>query len=254
MADQNADDRIERESKRIGNWTIERLRSIPLFQGLADESLRPFLSGASVQRAEDGTVLFLQGDEADRLYVLLEGWVKLYRLTEDGAQALVTVVAAGETFAEAAVFGSGEFPVCAESVGKVTTLVLSRRAFIESLAGDPQIALAMLASLSVRLRHLVERIEHLQVRSAPQRLADFLVRLSAPSREPTIVGLPFAKTLVAQRLGMRPETLSRALAALRTEGVEAKGGQVKITDRERLQTFCEAPRSRDTAKRRRPQL
>ncbi len=220
-----------------------RLRRIPLFQGLSDPSLRTLLADASVRPVDDGTILFVQGDEADRFYVLLDGWVKLYRLTEEGAEALVTVVAPGETFAEAAMFAQQRYPVCAEAIAPSFLLVIARRGFAASLAADPQIALLMLGSLSKRMRHLVERIEQLQVKSAPQRLGDFLVRLCAQADGPATVELPFAKGLVAQRLGMRPETLSRAMVALRPVGVTARGSQVKITDVTRLRSFCQTPRS-----------
>jgi hypothetical protein len=76
-----------------GGLDFDRLRRIALFQGLADPSLRTLLADAWVRRVDDRAQLFVQGDEADRFYVLLDGWVKLYRLTEDGAEALVTVVA-----------------------------------------------------------------------------------------------------------------------------------------------------------------
>ena len=224
-----------------GGLDLHSLRTIPLFQGLEDRALRALLTDASLKRAEDGTVLFIQGDEADRFYVLLDGWVKLYRVTDDGAQAIVTVVAPGETFAEAAMFASARFPVCAEAVGEALTLVLTKRAFTAALTADPQIALAMLAAFSLRLRHMVETIEQLQVRSTPQRLADFLVRHCGTSSGPASVDLPFSKVLVAQRLGMRPETLSRALASLRARGVVVAGNRVTIADVGRLRAFRDAP-------------
>ncbi len=233
----------ETQSAPFDDVGFARLRRIPLFQGLPLASLRSMLADAQVRRIEDGAVLFLQGDDADRFYVLLDGWVKLYRLTEDGTQALVTVVAPGETFAEAAVFASARFPVCAETAGAATVLALPRRGFAAALAADPQIALAMLASLSMRLRHLVERIEQLQVKSAPQRLAAFLVHLCPRTEGSAMVGLPFAKGLVAQRLGMRPETFSRAVAALRSQGVRMEGGQVSISDVGCLRSYSEATRS-----------
>jgi CRP-like cAMP-binding protein len=124
-------------------------------------------------------------------------------------------------------------------VGAATALVITRRGFTTSLAADPQIALLMLGSLSLRLRHLVERIEQLQVKSAPQRLADFLVRLCPQPSGAASVELPFAKALVAQRLGMRAETLSRAMGALRTVGVSARGSRVAIGDVARLRAFGE---------------
>lgn len=222
-----------------------RLRRVALFQGLSEPSLRTLLADASVRRVDDGTVLFVQGDEADQFFVLLDGWVKLYRLTEEGAEALVTVVAPGETFAEAAMFAQQRYPVCAEAIAASSMLVIGRGGFAASLAADPQIALLMLGSLSKRMRHLVERIEQLQVKSAPQRLGDFLVRLCTQAAGPATVELPFAKGLVAQRLGMRPETLSRAMGALRRVGVTARGGRVAIDDVARLRAFCDAPRGEE---------
>jgi len=227
-------------------FAIQCMRDTPLFQGLSDHSLGGLLRDAQVVRAEDGTVFFIQEDEADRFYVLLEGWVKLYRLTEEGEQALVTVVAPGETFAEAAMFASAHFPVCAEAVGDVATLMIGRQAFTDALTADRQIGLVMLASLSTRLRHLVERIEQLQIKSAPQRLGDFLLRLSPHACGRTTIGLPFSKVLMAQRLAMRPETLSRALAALRKHGVEVDGGRVTIADVERLRAYTDTPRAQNS--------
>lgn len=218
-----------------------RLRRVALFQGLSDPSLRTLLADAFLRQVDDGTVLFVQGDDADCFYVLLDGWVKLYRLTEDGTEALVTVVAPGETFAEAAMFAQQRYPVCAEAVAASSLLAIARRGFAASLAADPQIALLMLGSLSMRMHHLVERIEHLQVKSAPQRLGDFLVRLCPQPNGPATVELPFAKGLVAQRLGIRPETLSRAMGALRSVGVTARGSQVSIAEVSRLRAFCQMP-------------
>lgn len=218
---------------------IDRLRRITLFRDLSQPALRSLLAGAQVRTVSGGTLLFVQDDPADRFYVVLDGWVKLYRVSEQGAQAIVTVVISGETFAEAAIFASGRFPVCAETVSDSRLLMLSRKGLLRSLAADPEIALAMLGSLSLRLRHLVETIEHLQVKSAPQRLGDFLLHLCPPDAATASVDLPFPKTLVAQRLGMRPETLSRALAKLRAVGVLADGESIRIGDAGRLRAYCE---------------
>lgn len=223
-----------------GKDYLARLRSIALFQGLGDQALGRLLADAMVRRVEDGTVLFIQGDEADRFYIVIDGWVKLYRVTDGGAQAIVSVVGPGETFAEAAMFASALFPVCAEAVGTATVLTMTKRAFTDSLAADTQIALAMLAALSGRLRHLVETIEQLQVRSTSQRVADFLIRHSGSDSGPATVDLPFSKVLVAQRLGMRPETLSRALASLRDRGVTVDGHRVMIADLGQLRAFLDA--------------
>jgi CRP-like cAMP-binding protein len=234
---------------RLGNLKdlpardMRRLHAIPMLQGLSEHALRRLLSAAIVRRVPAGTTLFIQDEPADRFFVLLDGWVKLYRLGEDGTEAVVTIVALGETFAEAAMFASARFPVCAETVGEATVLSFDANGLSHSLADDPGIAFAMLGSLSLRLRHLVERIEQLQVKSAPQRVGDFLLRLCPGDGGPVTLTLPFSKALVARRLGMRPETFSRAMRTLRPLGVEQRGTTIAVGDIARLRAFCETDRT-----------
>lgn len=177
-----------------------------------------------------GTTLFVQDEPAERIFLVLDGWVKLYRLAIDGNEAIVSVVAPGETFAEAASFANALYPVCADTVVASRVLALAIPSFERAIAADGTIALRMLASLSRRLRTLVGQIEHLQVMSAPQRLAAFLGGLCPAATGAAVLDLPLPKALIAQRLGMRPETLSRALQALRTIGVTRQGEAVAIAD------------------------
>jgi CRP-like cAMP-binding protein len=86
---------------------------------------------------------------------------------------------------------------------------------------------------------LVEQIEQIKVRSAPQRIADFLIRI-APTREgAAVVDFPFEKSLLANRLGMKPESFSRALRRLRAYGVTVDREVVKIADVGRLLSLVE---------------
>ncbi|MGQ9370725.1 Crp/Fnr family transcriptional regulator [Azospirillum sp. ST 5-10] len=216
------------------------IRAHPLFQRLPDRALAALVGTAQVRAVPRGTTLFVQDETADRFYVLLQGWVKLYRLTRDGAEAVVNVVAAGETFAEAAMFASGRFPVCAEAVVDSRVLTLTAEGFARCLREDDQIAFAMLGSLSLRLRHLVQQIEQLQVQPTPQRVGSFLLRFCPEGPGSAVFMLPFDKALIARRLGMQPETFSRALAKLRTIGVEAHGGTISVADLDELRRFCHA--------------
>ena len=95
----------------------------------------------------------------------------------------------------------------------------------------------------VNLLWIVQQIEQLTVRSSAQRLADFLLRLIPPETERANLQLPWDKALVAARLGMQPETLSRSLAKLRSLGVETKGAQVTIRNMPTLRQFSSGDRS-----------
>mgnify|MGYP001167423878 CR=1 FL=1 len=214
------------------------LRGIPLFQGLADDALALLLDGAAVRMLPQGASLFLQDEPAHCFFLLLGGWVKLYRLSTDGSEAIVGVVAPGETFADAASFANAVYPVCADAIAPSRVLLLAMPAFRRAIAADGAIALRMLGSLSRRLRHLVEQIEHLQVKSAPERLGAFLVGLCPARSGAAELSLPLPKALIAQRLGMRPETLSRALLALRKVGVNQRGTSIAITDVAALARFA----------------
>ena len=88
----------------------------------------------------------------------------------------------------------------------------------------------MMASMSRRLRQLVNQVEDLSLKSSVERVAGYLAELCAEQTGGAIVRLPLDKAVIAKHLGMQPETLSRSLARLRTEGIVADGNTVRISD------------------------
>jgi len=96
----------------------------------------------------------------------------------------------------------------------------------------------MLAAMSRHLRELVTALEQLQSHSASQRLATFLLGLVPSDSGAADLHLPIDKGLIAARLGMKPETLSRALATLREEGLQISGERVRVPDVERLRRLA----------------
>jgi len=214
------------------------VRAIPLFQRLNEAALNTLLATATVRNVPRGTDIFLQEEAADRFYLLLEGWVKLYRVNRDGAEAVVNVIAPGEAFAEAAMFASANFPVSAQAITDARAMSITQQAFARSLQADTATAFAMLGSLSLKLRQLVQQIEELQIQSAPQRVGNFLLRFCAGQSGRVAISLPIEKALIARRLGMQPETFSRALAKLKPLGVEVQGPTVIIADADTLRTYC----------------
>ena len=102
------------------------------------------------------------------------------------------------------------------------------------LQSDPAMATSMLAAVFVHLQHLVGQIEGLKARSGVQRVAEFLLDLSAGREGEVSVALPYNKALIAGRLGIKPETLSRAFARLRDHGVRIEAAMAHIEDVDRL--------------------
>lgn len=215
------------------------VRNLPLFQQVPEPVLAALLATATIRSVERGTDLFVQGDPADRFFVVLEGWVKLYRINRDGAEAVVHMVNTGESFAEAAMFAQRNFPVSAQAVTDLRVLAITSQAFARCVQADVGTAFAMLGSMSMRLRTLVQQIEQLQIQSAPQRVGSFLLKMCPAGQGTASFLLPVEKSLVARRLGIQPETFSRALAKLKPVGVEVQGAVVSIADIDALRDYCQ---------------
>lgn len=220
------------------DWRI--VRSTPLLGAVSQDVAQSLVGNQPVSVFSKGETLFNQGEPADAFFVILGGWIKLYRVTPDGNEAVVGVYRRGETFAEAAMFLGGRYPVSAEVVTDARLLRVDGQVLRRRIMEQPELALSMLASASYHLKALVEQIEHIKLLSAPQRLAEFLVRLSPVREGEATIELPYEKALIANRLGMKPESLSRALAKLRPLGVSVDREHVSVVDVAVLAQFVES--------------
>jgi len=210
----------------ITHADIGAVKALPLFENLPPEALSDTIGHAVVRQYPIRTVLFVQGDDADRFFVVLGGWVKLFRQAKTGA--------------EAAALGLGHFPVSAECATAVRLLEVPAEPFKKQLAADPDLMLRIIASLSLRLKGFVRRNELLITRTASQRVAMFLLAFASECSEEGArsVKLPYNKLLIAGRLGMKPETFSRALSELRQIGVNVSRSEVMIEDVETVEQFA----------------
>ena len=217
---------------------LEIVHRTPLLAGLPEDVLGRLLAETSVSEHRRGKLLFVRGEPAERFFLLLDGWVKVFRDTPDGEQTVIGVMRPGETVAEAAIFMERNYPASAEVVEDARLLEIPALPFVTLLRQDSELAVRLLGTLSLRLRKLVVHIEQIQARSTSQRLGEFLITLCDTTSDESVVRLPYDKTLVAARLGMKPESLSRALAKLRSFGVVTKGDRVELNDIESLRGHC----------------
>jgi len=221
----------------VGEDDRQLLGRVPLLRGLNEAARRDLTADGLIRRYPAGATLFIQGDRAEAVFVILDGWVKLFRTTRGGAESVIAVFSRGESFAEAAIFDRSVYPVSAMAINDSRLLLLPAGPFIAKLERNSAYALAMMASMSGRLRRLVRQIEQLTVRSSTERLAAFLLSLCEADSGSVMIRLPLEKALIAGRLGMQPETFSRALSKLRQHGVRCRGNEVTIQDVAALAAF-----------------
>ena len=214
------------------------VRATRLFDGLPDDLMARIIGNHAPRHYDKGQVLFQQGAQATHFYVILSGWVKLYRLMPSGQEAILHIFTSGETFAEAAMFDGMKYPATAEIVADASLLAIGTGHFRTRLSESPEIALHMLASTSSRLKQLVTEIEQVKGRNSLQRVAYFLLGLCQRGTVSSVVTLPYEKNLIASRLNIKPESLSRILKQLRGYGVHCVKDQIVVSQIETLRRLA----------------
>jgi CRP/FNR family transcriptional activator FtrB len=217
---------------------FEKLHEVSLFADLSVDTLRELTKGAFLQRFPAQTVLFRQGDVPDFFHVLLEGSVQLTGMAPDQRETVVDILKPVDAFMPAAVLTNTANLVSAKVVHPARILMLPAPALRETIARDPQLSLAMLASLSRQYRSMVKQVKDLKLRTSTQRLGCYLLALAEENGSNGAVELPHDKRLIAARLGMTPESLSRAFSALRKLGVEVRGHRIRLVDVSKLRQYC----------------
>lgn len=219
-------------------YSVIARRSI-LLRSLPDEVVDDLMRTASVRHHERGATLFLQGEPATGIFIVIDGWVKLYRIAPSGAEAVVSVFAPGDSFGEAVALAKAGYPVAAEAASDCTVLRIDIEAIQRLLRARPELALSILASTFAHFHSLVAQIEALKAQTGAQRVAEFLLELARCDAGACEVNLPYDKILIAGRLGMKPESLSRAFAKLRDHGVTIRQATATIQDIDALRLFAE---------------
>ncbi|CCG41485.1 helix-turn-helix domain-containing protein [Magnetospirillum molischianum] len=209
----------------------------PLLMGLSGEDLALLLDGARVVSYPDAAPLFTQGDPADRFFIVLAGRATLFILTETGEKSVIELFDPICSFAEAAILSSGLFPLHCEVATGSRLVHIPAALFLRRLEERPALGLTLLSGLARWRWRLADEIAGLKSRSPAQRLAAFLLGLAPAGEAEGRVRLPLSKTVLASRIGIAPESLSRALVRLRSHGVEARGREIILADIAALRRF-----------------
>jgi CRP-like cAMP-binding protein len=215
------------------------VRSAPLFAALDEEaaaSLRRSMVEVSLARSEE---LFAEGDQGDRLYVILEGKIKLGRTSGDGRENLLAILGPGEMFGELSLFDPGPRTAAATSVGDSRLIGLGHDALEPWLVEHPEVSLKLLNALARRLRRTNEALADLVFSDVPGRVAKALLDLSTrfgrPAEDGILVAHELTQEELAQLVGASRETVNKALADFATRGwLRLEARAVVLLDVERL--------------------
>lgn len=214
----------------------------PLFAEAPRDVAEQLYTRSLIRAYGQGETIFLQGDKAEFVFVVLSGWAKLFRITEHGKEAVLGVFTRAQCFGESVAYSQGVYPFAGEAVSDCRLLLLRVATLMEVMRERPELFEAMLAAVSINTLGLITQIQALKAQSGAQRVAEFLLELCSSEWGAESITLPYDKTLIAGCLGLKPESLSRAFGRLRERGVTVEKNHAAIESIESLRDFVEADR------------
>lgn len=198
----------------------QELRQHYLFRRLPDDAFESILAQSNLTSLKRNEILFEQGDDATRFYLVRNGQIMLFQTSPEGHEKVVDIIGPGQTFAEAVMFMEGSrFPVNAKATSSTELFYFDNKLFIEQLQKSNTLCFALMADMSTRLKGLLTEISELTIYNAKHRLVSYLLGQINDLQDKPTIKLTATKSMIASRLSITPETFSRILSKLRKEGL-----------------------------------
>lgn len=181
-----------------------------------------------IQVLNNKSILFIENQLAEYFYYVVDGNIKLSKLTENGKETIIRIVHNNEIFAEATLYGRKTYPVNAAAINKTYLLAISIEGFQELCSKNNAFVLKLFITMSHQLRYLVDMINDLSSTDTTKRLMKYLYALKE-KKGSSIIKLPIPKRDLAMLLGAAPETISRVFTKLQNDGfIKIQGREITI--------------------------
>ncbi|MCB8836326.1 helix-turn-helix domain-containing protein [Aurantimonas sp. VKM B-3413] len=216
---------------------ISDVRALPLFREVRDETFDGLLRASFLQRFPPGLVLIRENERADFLHVVVEGAVEMFA-SSAGRETTISFARPVSAFILAAVLKDQVYLQSARTLETSRVLMIPASSVREAMTDDAAFMAAVVHDLATAYRSTVKDLKNQKLRTGAERLANWLLRLDSEQHGTGSVEIDVEKRQLAARLGMTPENLSRAFAALKQHGAIVRGMRVEIVDRDALIAFA----------------
>ena len=221
------------------------LTGLPPFSRLDRPQIREILDGAVSRRYEEGTPIFNEGHQADRFFLLLDGYLRVVRTTPGGDQIIVLHISPGQLFGIAPALQRDTYPASAIAAAESIALSWPVQLWQEFTAKYPGFATESYKTLGQRLGQIQETLTEMATQAVEKRVASALLRMVNQSGRKTEVGIEIAFPVTRQNIsdmtGTTLHTVSRLLSAWEREGiVESTRKHITVTDPHALVLLSEA--------------
>lgn len=201
---------------------------VPIFNHLEPEQMKEIMQVVRSVSFKKGELMYNAGELSDSLYIVNQGQIKIYHLTEDGKEQMIRLLNHGDFTGELALFQQSVHEAYAEAMVDSEICMINGADLEKLLHKYPTIAMKILKEFSNRLAHSERHTTSVATERVETRLALYLVDLFEQNKNGQTVTLPMSKKDLASFLGTTPETLSRRLADFETAGYIQQQGQRHI--------------------------
>jgi CRP-like cAMP-binding protein len=204
-------------AQRSPTELLKLLAEIPVFAGMSAAQLGEIAQSCQIRHLAKGERVFWEGDRPRAFYHLLEGQIKRAASSPEGGEKVLEILNPVQSFGAPELFGSRPYASFAEAVRPTVLLQIAKEAVLRVIERDPRLALAMLGALADRQAQLERDAAARHLQNRCERVMDYLLELAGTQLSPsadTTVELATSKQLIAARLDLTPETLSRTLRTL----------------------------------------
>lgn len=223
----------------MNSKNTEALQKVAFFEGLSAAELDTVAYVMIERFYPKGTVLFLEGDKGEALFLILQGRIKISKASVDGRQQILQILKDGDIFAEVILFDQGPYPATAEALEDSTCWLLRSADMVKLLQNQPMLAVTLLRIMSRRLRQAQLLIRDLALHDAYGRMAGLLLQFSQREGEKTgdgvLLDLELTRQEMASMIGTSRETVTRILSRFQKDGILILDKQrIIIRDEEKL--------------------
>jgi CRP/FNR family transcriptional regulator, cyclic AMP receptor protein len=207
---------------------VAALKALPYFSALAESELKQLAHSLVERTFEKDESIFLEGEPCHGVYIVRKGSVKVFKLSAEGREQILTNINSNGSFNEVAVFDGGPNPANATATASTVCWILPGDVIFDLIQHSPPVAVAIIRNLGTRLRRLVGLVEDLSLRQVIGRLAKLLLE---PSFDEGLT-----QQEMAARLGTVREIIGRSLRQMELRGlIKVEHGKITIVDRAGLE-------------------
>jgi CRP/FNR family transcriptional regulator, anaerobic regulatory protein len=201
------------------------IRKVPILSNLTNEEIAEVLMTTTHKNYKKGEIIYLEGEVAQKLFIINKGKVKISKLSEEGKEQIIRILSIGDFMGELSLFTEHPLKNNAEALEATSVCIIGSKKINDLMEKSPGIALKIIKELSIRLETTENLIESLGLRDVEQRVAETLLNIADDNN---IINLSISKKDLSSHIGMSQETLSRKLSSFQESGLIKQEGQRKI--------------------------